>query len=206
MEKLHVNRVVIVEGKYDKIKLSSLIDGLIIPLDGFQIYKNKKKADLLRRLAMERGALLLTDSDRAGFQLRGYVKSLLRGADLLQLYIPQRKGKEKRKAQPGAEGLLGVEGIDADTLRRLLVEAGAAGEEKPPSPERQIERMDFFDAGLIGGPDASARRKALLARLDLPLYLTAGALLSVINSRMSYDEFQQWLDETSPKEIDSQEA
>lgn len=191
LEKLHVTQLVIVEGKYDKIKLSSLLDATILTLDGFRIYKDREKAALIRTLALERGAILLTDSDRAGFQLRGYLKSLLKGAALTQIYIPQRAGKEKRKAEPGAEGLLGVEGIDAATLRKLFLEAGVSVEGAKP-PEKQIERMDFYDAGLIGGKNAAQKRQALLQRLGLPGYLTTNALLEIINTRMSHADFLQW--------------
>ena len=125
MDKIKVSRAVIVEGRYDKIKLSSLIDGIIIQTDGFRIYKDKEKAAMIRALAKKRGLLVITDSDRAGFQLRGFIRSIAKDADIRHVYIPQIKGKEKRKAIPGKEHLLGVEGMDADCLRKLIEQAGA---------------------------------------------------------------------------------
>lgn len=210
MEKLQVSRAVIVEGKYDQIKLSSLIDGLIIRTDGFRIYKDKQKMAFIRTVARKKGLVVVTDSDRAGFQLRGFLRSIVGDADIVHVYIPQISGKEKRKAVPGAERLLGVEGIDADTLRELFQRSGAlassdggqalggADEVELPSNDnvqtRRIERMDFFTDGLIGGSDASAKRQKLLGFLKLPTYLTANGLLGVINTLMTYEEYRAYLD------------
>ena len=191
---LHLRQAIVVEGKYDKIRLESLVDAPILVTNGFQIYKDKEKAALLRTLGRQKGLLVLTDSDHAGFQLRGYIRSIAKDADIKQVYIPQIKGKERRKQKPGKENLLGVEGIDAQTLYTLLQNAGVSVEKEAAGENaRRITKLDFFEDGLSGGADAANRRALLLKRLGLPSYLTANALLEVINSMMTYEEYQTFI-------------
>lgn len=195
MDKIKIDRIVVVEGKYDQIKLSSLIDGVIIRTDGFRIYKDKEKSALLRTLGKQKGLLVLTDSDHAGFQLRGYIRSIAKDADIKQVYIPQIKGKERRKERPGKENLLGVEGIDAQTLYALLQKAGVSVQKETAEDDaRRITKLDFFEDGLSGGPDAAKKRALLLKHLGLPSYLTANALLEVINSMMTYEAYRQFIE------------
>ena len=137
-----VNEAVVVEGKYDKIKLSALIDGLIIETNGFQIYKNPEKMNLLRRLAKERGLLILTDSDAAGFQIRHYLTGAIGPQYIKQAYIPDIYGKERRKEKASSEGKLGVEGLPLKVLREALARAGVLYEEKRCVAERRIEKTD----------------------------------------------------------------
>ena len=198
MEKIKIDRVVIVEGKYDQVKLASLIDGVIIKTDGFRIYKDKEKAAMIRALGAKKGLLILTDSDHAGFQLRGYIRNIAKGADIKQVYIPQIKGKERRKEKAGKEGLLGVEGMNADLLRDLLKKAGVQTGEA--EDRRLITKLDFFEDGFSGGAEASQNRAALLSHLGLPSYLTANALLEIINSMLTYDEYRAFCDENMKKE------
>lgn len=195
MDKIKIDRIVVVEGKYDQIKLSSLIDGVIIRTDGFRIYKDKEKSALLRTLGKQKGLLVLTDSDRAGFQLRGYIRSIAKDADIKQVYIPQIKGKERRKERPGKENLLGVEGIDAQTLYALLQKAGVSVQKETAEDDaRRITKLDFFEDGLSGGADAAKKRALLLKHLGLPSYLTANALLEVINSMMTYEAYRRFIE------------
>lgn len=198
MEKLKLKRALVVEGKYDKAKLSSLVEGTILQTDGFRIYRDKQLAAMIRAVARRQGLVILTDSDRAGFQIRHYIRSLAQGADVVNVYIPQTRGKERRKAAPGAEGLLGVEGIDADILRELLQKAGALADEEAPDPDareaRRIGRADLYEDGLTGGPDAAGKRRALLLRLKLPGYLSTAGLLEVINTLMTYSEYRAFCD------------
>lgn len=195
MDKIKIDRIVVVEGKYDQIKLSSLIDGVIIRTDGFRIYKDKEKSALLRTLGKQKGLLVLTDSDRAGFQLRGYIRSIAKDADIKQVYIPQIKGKERRKERPGKENLLGVEGIDAQTLYALLQKAGVSVQKETAGDDvRRITKLDFFEDGLSGGADAAKKRALLLKHLGLPSYLTANALLEVINSMMTYEAYRRFIE------------
>ena len=195
MDKIKIDRIVVVEGKYDQIKLSSLIDGVIIRTDGFRIYKDKEKSALLRTLGKQKGLLVLTDSDRAGFQLRGYIRSIAKDADIKQVYIPQIKGKERRKERPGKEHLLGVEGIDVQTLYTLLQKAGVSVQKETAGDDvRRITKLDFFEDGLSGGADAAKKRALLLKHLGLPSYLTANALLEVINSMMTYEAYRRFIE------------
>lgn len=200
-DKITVRQAVVVEGRYDKAKLSSIIDGMIITTDGFRIYKDKEKAQLLRAVALKQGVIVITDSDHAGFQLRGYLRSILQGADITHVYVPQVEGKEKRKRHAGKEGLLGVEGIAADTLRKLIGEAVLQAQKKSFSSadeadeikRRRITKQDFFEDGLSGGENSLKKRQELLKKLGLPLYITANALLEVVNSLLTYEEYKALL-------------
>ncbi len=176
-----------VEGKYDVMRLKEEIDGTIIPLDGFRIYKDKEKLSLLRRLAKEKGLIILTDSDSAGFQLRNFLRSTLFDGALYHAYIPDVYGKEKRKRLPGKEGKIGVEGMSADILIQALEKAGiflSQGEKKEP-----ITSFDLFSLGFSGAPGAEKRRKNLLKRLSLPERMTTKALLPVLNLLYTKDAF-----------------
>ena len=191
-EKIRLSQAVIVEGKYDKIKLSALIDGVIIPTDGFRIYKDRQKIAMIKSIAEKQGIIILTDSDRAGFQIRGFVRSLAKNAKVTNIYIPQVEGKEKRKKSPGAEGTLGVEGIGADTLRELFRRFGILEETGIQREKRQITRLDFYEDGIMGGAGAVQKRRALMARLGLPSYLATNSLLEVINLLMTYEEYREF--------------
>ena len=180
--------MILVEGKYDKIKLESIVDGLILTTDGFRIFKDRNKRELIRRLAAERGLIVLTDSDVAGFRIRSLIRSVVGDAPVTHLYIPQIAGKEKRKTAPSREGTLGVEGMEAALLRRLL--AGAAG---PAAPRkgRPITRMDLVEDGLSGGKNSAKKRRALMQELSLPPYLSSKALLAVLNRLMVHEEYRE---------------
>lgn len=184
-----IKEVVVVEGKYDKIKLSALIDGLIIETNGFQIYKNREKLNLLRRLAKERGLLILTDSDAAGFQIRNYLAGAIDSRYLKHAYIPDIYGKEKRKEKASSEGKLGVEGISLDILRKALAQAHVLYEEKEDTTKVPITKVDLYEAGLVGKEDSAARRKALLLKLNLPEHLNTNTMIKVLNSVIDHDSF-----------------
>lgn len=184
-----------VEGKYDKAKLSSLLDATIIETGGFRIYKDREKLQLLRLLGKKHGLVILTDSDAAGFQIRGYLKGAIPGVKLYNAYIPDILGKEKRKAKPSAEGKLGVEGVPSKVILQALERAGVLAQEQP-APRRHITKADFVELGLSGGPDSSARRHALLQRAGLPAQLSANAMVDILDSMMSYEEFLQLAQES----------
>lgn len=182
-----LTQAVVVEGKYDKIRLSSLIDAPIFVTDGFRIFKDREKLALLRRLAKERGLLILTDSDAAGFKIRGHIKGAIKEGKVYHAYIPQILGKESRKKQPSKEGTLGVEGMERSVLEEALRKSGilfADGPKKDP-----VTRMDFYEAGLSGGENSAEKRQALLKTLELPSYLSSSALLEAVNALMSREEF-----------------
>lgn len=184
---IHLTQAVVVEGKYDKIRLSSLIDAPIFVCDGFRIFKDKEKLALLRRLAKEKGLLILTDSDAAGFKIRGHIKGAIKEGKVYHAYIPQILGKESRKRVPSKEGTLGVEGMERAVLEESLRKSGVLFADGPkPDP---ITRMDFYEAGLSGGENSAALRQLLLKELELPSYLSSAALLEAVNALMSREAF-----------------
>ena len=190
---IKIKEAVIVEGKYDKIKLSSLIDGLIIETGGFQIFSDREKIELLRRLADTRGLLILTDSDSAGFLIRNHIQSCIPKEKIRHAYIPDLYGKEKRKLHPSKEGKLGVEGIDPEILLESIRRSGASAIEEAGSSEekRKITKLDLYEDGFSGGADSSKKRQVLLQELGLPERLTAKALVPVLNSLVNYEEYQK---------------
>ena len=182
-----------VEGRYDQNTLSQLVDTLIIPTQGFGIFKDKEKAALLRRLAAGRGLIILTDSDGAGFVIRNHLKGILPPEQVKHAYIPDLMGKERRKRTPGREGKLGVEGMRPEVLEAALRRAGATflDETGEAAPKRQaITKADLMALGLSGGPGAAERRKELLHRLELPERLSPNALLEVLNALFTLGELE----------------
>lgn len=187
---IRVKEAIVVEGKYDKIKLSSLVDGLIIETDGFRIFKDKEKMVLLRRLAESRGLVVLTDSDSAGFLIRHYLAGSIPSDQIKNAYIPDIFGKEKRKSAPSKEGKLGVEGVPAEAILEAFKRAGVGVKEGPASDVGQkITKADLMFAGLSGTPESAEKRRELLHRLDLPEHLSANSMLQVLNSLMGRDDF-----------------
>lgn len=193
MEKIKIEQTIIVEGKYDKIKLSSLVDAIIITTNGFRIYKDKEKIALIKALGEKNGIIILTDSDVAGFKLRNFIRSICKDTEIYNLYIPQITGKEKRKEKASKEGYLGVEGINADTLRELFDKLNLQTSLAIESQTQQITKMDFYEDGLSGGENSANKRLLLLNKLGLPSYITTNSLLDVINSFISYDEYKQFV-------------
>ena len=187
MEKLRVRYPVIVEGRYDKAKLSSFLSGDIIQTDGFRLFSDKKKLALIRRLAQADKVVVLTDSDRAGFRIRGHIAGAVPPEKLIHVYIPRVPGKERRKARPSAEGTLGVEGMDAEVLREALEKAGALADSQPPE-RSPITKGDLYALGLSGGEGSAALRRRLLRRLDLPEGIGANALPGVLTRLVTLEE------------------
>ncbi len=184
---LQVNQAIIVEGKYDKIKLSSIVKAVIIPTHGFRIFKDEEMLSLIRHYARTTGIIILTDSDRAGFRIRSYLKGAVPEGRICNIYIPDVFGKEKRKDKPSAEGKLGVEGVDAAVLREAFQKAGVLTEQVPKG--EPITKADLYFAGLSGMPDSAHARRALQQSLGLPSMLSATALLEVLNSMMTREAF-----------------
>ena len=179
-----IKEVIVVEGRYDKNTLRQIVDATVIAVGGFSVFNDKEKLAFLRRLAEERGLIVLTDSDGAGFVIRNYLKGALPRDKVKQAYIPDVAGKEKRKRHAGKEGKLGVEGMKPDVLLEALKRAGATflDETEPAAVAKEpITKADLFALGLSGGADSAAKRKALLKRLDLPEHLTANAMLEALN-------------------------
>lgn len=191
---IRVREVIVVEGKYDKIRLSSVVDALILETHGFGIFKDREQLELLRKLARERGLLVLTDSDSAGFVIRDYLSGVIPPGQIKHAYIPPIPGKERRKTAASKEGLLGVEGIDSDVIEETLRRSGAVIEHEdrePLSNEQPITKLDLYSAGLTGKEQSSERRRRLLALLGLPKLLSANRMLEVLNVTMKRSRFEQ---------------
>ena len=186
MEKLKIDFPIIVEGKYDKIKIHSIADACVIATDGFGVFKNAERLAIIKRLAERSKIIVLTDSDGAGKVIRSHITSAIPRDRLIQIYTPQVKGKEKRKTEASAEGFLGVEGTEADTLRRLL-EPFSSG--VYDGGREEIQKADMYEKGLTGASDSSEKRDALAVSLGLPRGMTPNALLSALNVLMTRDEF-----------------
>lgn len=187
---IHIEQAVVVEGKYDKIKLSSIIDGVIITTNGFSVLKNKEKLDLIRYYAKNKGIIILTDSDSAGFKIRSYLKGAVNEGNIINVYIPDVFGKEKRKNAPSKEGKLGVEGIDCDVILEAFKKAGVIMSEKNDTLiAEKITVTDLYELGLSGGSNSSEKRKLILKELKMPELLSASAMLEVVNTMMSKEEF-----------------
>lgn len=184
-----MDEAVIVEGKYDKIKLSRLIDGLILETNGFRIFRDKEQMALLRRLARTRGLLVLTDSDSAGFLIRHYLSGSIPPEKIRHVYIPDVFGKEKRKRAPSKEGKLGVEGLPDAVLLEALKRAGISAQPAAAPAGRKITKSDLYFLGLSGGENSAEKRRKLLCRLGLPEHLSASSLPEILSSLMTYDEF-----------------
>lgn len=186
-DKLKISQAVIVEGRYDKIKLSNIIDAFIIETNGFSVFKDKKKLSFIKRIANERGIIILTDSDHAGFMIRNYISSGVPKDKIINAYIPDIYGKESRKAKPSKEGKLGVEGMTRDVILQALKMANvdfSQGENSDP-----VTNYDLFALELSGTPNAKQNKKMLLSRLNLPEFLSTNSLITYINSSMSRADF-----------------
>ena len=178
-----IREVIVVEGRYDKNTISQVVDAAVVTLGGFAVFNDREKLSFLRRLAEERGLIVLTDSDGAGFVIRNYLKGALPRDRVKQAYIPDIPGKERRKRSPGKEGKLGVEGMKSAVLLEALRRAGATFEDEAPAAERgePITKADLYALGLTGGTGSAERRQVLLRRLDLPEHLTPNAMLEALN-------------------------
>ncbi len=192
---IKIDRAVIVEGRYDKIKLSSIIDGIIIETEGFGIFNNKEKQHLIRKLAGEKGLLVLTDSDSAGFKIRSFIKGIVPAEQIKHAYIPDILGKERRKTEASKEGKLGVEGICPELLVQALEKAGVICKESHNKQHREITKTDLFEDGLSGGEHSDMLRKKLLKHLELPERMTSNALVQMLNTFLTFDEYKKAVEE-----------
>lgn len=186
---IKINEAIIVEGKYDKIKLCSIVDAVIIVTGGFGIFKDAEKLELIRYYAQKTGVIILTDSDSAGRRIRGYIKGAIKNGTVRNVYIPDVFGKEKRKVKPSAEGKLGVEGIDGATLLAAFEKAGITAAERSEPPD--ITKLTLYELGLSGGSNSSELRRRLQKSLGLPSLLSASALTEVLNTMMTAAELAE---------------
>ena len=202
---IKVKEAIIVEGKYDKIKLRSFIDATIITTNGFRIFKNKKQVEMIKRLANTNGILILTDSDAAGFMIRNHIKNIAPNGSVKQAYIPDIYGKEKRKEKPSKEGKLGVEGVSQSVIIDSIIKSGATIEnmedniKKESQNAKVISKLDFFEDGLSGGEKSKEKRLEFIKYLNLPEHLSANSLLEVVNNIITYDEYKNIINILSNK-------
>ena len=191
---IKLSQAIIVEGKYDKITLENIIDATIITTNGFRIFKDKEKRDLIRLLAERCGLVVITDSDSAGGLIRSHLKQICPASTITNVYVPQLKGKEKRKGKPSKQGLLGVEGLDKQTLIDALTHSGITGESVKQRNNKTITKTDMFELGLSGGKNSSYLRNSLASFFKLPQGMSANAFLDCINAIYDYDEFFKAVD------------
>lgn len=190
MEKLKIPYPILVEGKYDKIKLDSVLEATVITTDGFRVFNRGEKLALVRALAERSPVIVLTDSDGAGKLIRSHITSALPKDKLIQLYIPKIQGKERRKITASAEGTLGVEGMDASLLRNLFAPyAEGADGAAPVLRDNKLSKVDFYLDGLSGGEGSTAKRDALAKTFGLPDGMTANALLAALRLLCTYEEY-----------------
>ena len=188
-----IKEAILVEGRYDKNTLSQIVDAPILETSGFGIFKDKKQMGLLRQVAEKRGLIVFTDADGAGFVIRNHVKSAIPGKFLKHAYTPDIFGKERRKDKAGKEGKLGVEGMKPEIILEALRKAGATIEGEKPFASNAITKQDLMELGLSGGADSSAKRLALLKKLNLPEHMSANALLQALNLLYSLEELKSLL-------------
>ena len=189
MEKLRIQEVVVVEGKYDAIKLADLVDALIVPVGGFSVFTSKETKQLLRRLGEKRGLVILTDSDAAGFRVRAYLNQLAQDLPVKNAYIPACEGKEKRKAKASKEGLLGVEGVSTAAILQALERAGVQRAQTRAQDTPPITYADLYEQGLSGTDNSAAFRRAWLDSVGIPPRISKKGLLEALNSIFTKDEF-----------------
>lgn len=189
-EKLSIPYPVVVEGKYDKIRLSNIIDAQIIVTDGFGVFRKEEKRLLLRRLAAASPLIVLTDSDSGGKIIRSHLSGMLPKDKIIPLYIPQIKGKEKRKDKPSAAGTLGVEGMEDSLLYDLFLPyASKDGDPLTRAAEKPLSKVDFYEDGLTGGANSTQKRDELAQKVGLPAGMSANALLEALKLLVTYEEY-----------------
>lgn len=199
---IKLKQTVIVEGKYDKITLENIIDANILTTDGFAVFKDEKKRDLIRKIAQKNGIVIMTDSDSAGNVIRAHIKNICKDCKIANVYIPQLKGKEKRKKECSKEGTLGVEGMTKNTIIEALERSGILAQDQEGAGKK-ITKTDFFNIGISGAKNSSALRKSLAVFLHLPDNLSSSAFLDAVNAMYGYDEFlkavELWRQEADKK-------
>lgn len=190
---LKVKEAIIVEGKYDKIKLSGFLDSFIFVADGFSVFNNKKDQQTIKTLAEKTGIVILTDSDSAGIKIRNFIKQLVPKEQVKHAYIPEIAGKEKRKTVAGKEGLLGVEGITEEIITDALIKSGCTICGKREKPKAKLTKLDFFQMGLSGGEKSTELRRLLALKLGLPSKLSANMLLDAVNRMSDKETIEKYL-------------
>ncbi len=196
---IKIREAVIVEGKYDKMRLCALFDTAVIETGGFRVFNDAEKRAVIRQLALGRGIVILTDSDGAGFQIRGFLKGAVPEGCVKQAYIPEIEGKERRKAAPSKQGLLGVEGMTDEVIVNAVLRSGVHVVGESEAPESELTKSDLYELGLTGRKNSAALRSALLKKLGFPRYMTTNALLSAVRLMYTKDELRKLCSEADPE-------
>lgn len=186
---IKLKQAVLVEGKYDKINIENFIDAYILCLDGFRIFKDKEKKELIKTLAKKDGIIVMTDSDSAGMVIRNHLKGIIDEGEIIQVYLPQIKGKEKRKEKHSAEGFLGVEGLNEKIITDALLKAGVIGVKIEKRSEKTVTKALFYELGLSGTANSKKQREIFLSFLNLPKDMSSNAMLDYFGRIMSEEEF-----------------
>ncbi len=186
---ISLRQAVVVEGKYDKIKLSNFIDALIIVTDGFGVFKDKQKLELIRLMAKKRGIILMTDSDSAGFIIRNFLSDAVKEGEVTHVYVPEIGGRERRKAKTSSDGLLGVEGLSEQIITDALSAAGVIGEARPDNDP--VTKLMMFDDGFYGAPNSARLRVKLCTELGLPTRISSNMLPKVISQVCGKKEYKE---------------
>lgn len=182
MQKIKISRAILVEGKYDKILLERFVDAHIYTTGGFSVFSSSEKAALLRKIADKQGIIILTDSDPAGFVIRNKLKGMLPADKVINIYAPAIFGKEKRKSHPSKAGIVGIEGLDIDTLKKLFEKSDVISDESVQEKESYTyTKADLYEAGLCGKADSRTKRDMLCQKHALPCGMTPNALLEAVN-------------------------
>ena len=192
---IKIQEAIVVEGRYDKNTLSQVVDAPIIETSGFGIMNDKAQLAFLRQVAQKRGLIIFTDSDGAGFVIRNYLKGAIPAEFVKHAYIPDIAGKERRKAAPGKEGKLGVEGMTPEVILECLRRAGATVEGETGTQAHQITKQDMMELGLSGTADSKTKRLALMKKLNLPAHMSSNALLQALNLLYSLDELSEVMED-----------
>lgn len=195
---IKISQAIIVEGRYDKIKLSQIVDAPIIETNGFRVFSDRQKQLLIRRLAKTRGIIIMTDSDSAGFMIRNFLRGVADKSRIIHCYIPQIEGKEKRKPSKSKEGFLGVEGVSDEVILNALRKCGATVEVGSAQNRREITKKDMYLLGLTGSKNSSQYRRILAKELELPPYLSTNAMLTALNCFYSFEELKELTEKLFP--------
>lgn len=187
---IRLDMPVIVEGKYDKITLENIIDATIIPTNGFGIFKDKPRCELIRTLAQKNGVIVMTDSDNAGMMIRNRIKQICADGRIINVYVPEILGKEKRKTSPSKQGLLGVEGMSADIILSALERCGV-GSEITAERSEKVTKSDLYLLGLSGGDNSAVLRESFAKFIKIPSNISANAFLDVLNTLFTKKEFEE---------------
>lgn len=186
---IKIKQAVIVEGKYDRMLLSSILDTVIVETNGFRIFSDAQTIEMIKILAKKCGIVIMTDSDFAGFRIRNFLKNKISDGEIFDAYLPQIEGKEKRKSQPSKEGLLGVEGFKEQDILNSLSNAGVTEHKKSLSPTEKVTRFDLYSLGLSGQKNSREKREIILKKLSLPTHLSSTVLPDVISAVISKNDF-----------------